>query len=83
MKTAITVVETKRPVSGTRIGYRIKVAHWNLARFNVVFQQYEPSFAKKYLITESGDYVGPPSDSEISRFTATLRADHKASLVWV
>ena len=50
------VAEVKAPTSGKVRGYRIKLAHGNLAAHHPEGYYY-PSFAKKYLVSESHDYL--------------------------
>ena len=50
------VAEVKAPTSGKVRGYRIKLAHGNLAAHHPEGYYY-PSFAKKYLVAESHDYL--------------------------
>ena len=50
------VAEVKAPTSGKVKGYRIKLAHANLAAHHPQGYEY-PSFAKRYLIAESSDYL--------------------------
>ena len=51
---------------------RVVIAHINLARFDVRAQEYTQSFAPKYLIAESGDYVDYPNDDTVWQALARM-----------
>lgn len=67
-KFAVAVMQTKRPVSGRQIGWRIKIAVFNRARYDVRARDYVQSFAPKYLLAESGDYLEYPAPEVVARF---------------
>ena len=50
------IKEIKTP-SGVKRGFRLCAAVFNLAKFNIFTQEYETSFAEKYLVDWRGDYT--------------------------
>ena len=73
---ALKVVETKRPITGKRIGYRIVLAHINSARYDVLSGEYIQSFAPCYRLCESGDYK-EVTPSILEKFVAKAMDWHK------
>lgn len=69
---ALGILKTTRPVSGRLIGYRIKLAVPNQARYDVLSGEYRQSFAPKFLIAESGDYSEPPTMAQMEAFLGSV-----------
>jgi hypothetical protein len=65
--------------------YRIVLAHYNRARYDVCYEEYVQSFAPCYIIDESGDYVTPPDDDTIMEqlgHLVWLRGIDTAEIEW-
>jgi hypothetical protein len=67
----IKVTVTKRPFSEEEIGFRLKAAHPNRAKYNRFKGEYVPSFAKPYLIAETSDH-GDLSEEHLEAFKSDL-----------
>lgn len=77
-KAIVQIKEVKRPNSGKRIGERILVTAYNMDRWDAFSQSWCPSFAKSYLIAESGDY--PEVTKEIlAKFLFRIMRHYKIS----
>ncbi len=67
MKAAITILKTKRPVSGEVLGERIVCASINRAKYDPLSKTYVQSFHPRYRIQETGDYT-QVTKKELNRF---------------
>lgn len=72
------VFETKRPVSGSLLGFRVKIAIAN--RAGSAFGKPTCSFKKPYLLAESGDF-SDPNDPRIADWTEKTLESMKLRLV--
>lgn len=76
-KVVLGFVESKRPVSGQKIGTRLVASFPNTAAYDVFSGKYIQSHAPKYRLTESGDYPTDPTVEQVGQWKGWVAKTYK------